>query len=63
LRGVSKVRRTFPETVAQASGAAAAASEILSEVRGTLVPAKEYPEQKESRRKNPGSAFRLPLRE
>ncbi len=38
--------KDIPETVAQASGAAAAASELLSEARGTLVTKKVYPEQK-----------------
>ena len=35
--------KDIPETVAQASGVAAEASSILSEVRGSLVRAKEYP--------------------
>ncbi len=45
--GVFQGPKDIPETVAQASGAAAAASGILSEVRGTMVTRKEYPEQKE----------------
>jgi len=35
--------KDIPETVAQASGVAAEASSILSEVRGSLVTEKEYP--------------------
>ena len=35
--------KDIPETVAQASGVAAEASSILSEARGSLVRAKEYP--------------------
>jgi heterodisulfide reductase subunit A-like polyferredoxin len=45
--GVFQGPKDIPETVAQASGAAAAASEILSAVRGTRVAAKEYPVEKE----------------
>jgi len=39
--------KDIPETVAQASGVAAEASSILSEVRGTLVKEKEYPPEKD----------------
>jgi heterodisulfide reductase subunit A-like polyferredoxin len=51
--GVFQGPKDIPETVAQASGAAAAASEILSEVRGTLVTRKEYPAQKEVKEEEP----------
>jgi heterodisulfide reductase subunit A-like polyferredoxin len=51
--GVFQGPKDIPETVAQASGAAAAASEILSEVRGTMVTRKEYPEQKDVKEENP----------
>ncbi len=51
--GVFQGPKDIPETVAQASGAAAAASGILSEVRGTLVARKEYPEQKDVREEEP----------
>lgn len=37
--------KDIPETVAQASGAVAAASSLLSDVRGTLTRKKEYPEE------------------
>jgi len=39
--------KDIPETVAQASGAAGAASAMLSEARGTMVALKEYPEQRD----------------
>ena len=45
--------KDIPETVAQASGAAAAASEVLSEARGTMVIRKEYPEQKDVKEEEP----------
>jgi len=45
--GAFQSPKDIPETVAQASGAAAAASEILAPVRGTLVVSKEYPPLKE----------------
>jgi len=51
--GVFQGPKDIPETVAQASGAAAAASEILSEVRGTMVTRKEYPEQREVKEEEP----------
>jgi heterodisulfide reductase subunit A-like polyferredoxin len=51
--GVFQGPKDIPETVAQASGAAAAASEILSEVRGTMVARKEYPEEKDVREEEP----------
>jgi heterodisulfide reductase subunit A-like polyferredoxin len=51
--GVFQGPKDIPETVAQASGAAAAASEILSGVRGTLVTRKEYPEQREVKEEEP----------
>ncbi len=37
--------KDIPETVAQASGAVAAASSLLSEVRGTLTKKKDYPQE------------------
>ena len=45
--GVFQGPKDIPETVAQASGAAAAASMALSDARGTRVAAKEYPPQKQ----------------
>jgi heterodisulfide reductase subunit A-like polyferredoxin len=45
--------KDIPETVAQASGAAAAASEILSESRGSLVKSKGYPTEKETAGESP----------
>jgi heterodisulfide reductase subunit A len=51
--GVFQGPKDIPETVAQASGAAAAASEILSEVRGTMVTRKEYPEERKVREEEP----------
>ncbi|NWF54918.1 MAG: FAD-dependent oxidoreductase [Syntrophaceae bacterium] len=51
--GVFQGPKDIPETVAQASGAAAAASQILSEARGTLVARKEYPPQKEVKEEEP----------
>jgi heterodisulfide reductase subunit A-like polyferredoxin len=51
--GVFQGPKDIPETVAQASGAAAAASEILCEVRGTMVSRKEYPEQKDVKEEVP----------
>ena len=51
--GVFQGPKDIPETVAQASGAAAAASAILSEVRGTEVTRKEYPEPKDVKKEEP----------
>jgi len=51
--GVFQGPKDIPETVAQASGAAAAASAVLSEVRGTEVTRKEYPEQKDVKKEEP----------
>ncbi|MCX8118918.1 MAG: NAD(P)-binding protein [Desulfobacterota bacterium] len=39
--------KDIPETVAQASGAVAAASALLSEVRGSLTRRKDYPEERD----------------
>jgi heterodisulfide reductase subunit A-like polyferredoxin len=39
--------KDIPETVAQASGAAGAASEMLAESRGTMVARKDYPAQRD----------------
>jgi heterodisulfide reductase subunit A len=43
--GAASSPKDIPETVAQASAAAACAGSILSPVRGTLVERKEYPEE------------------
>ncbi len=51
--GVFQGPKDIPETVAQASGAAAAASQILSQVRGNLVARKEYPPQKDVQEEEP----------
>jgi heterodisulfide reductase subunit A-like polyferredoxin len=51
--GVFQGPKDIPETVAQASGAAAAASETLSAVRGTMVTRKEYPQEKEVKEEEP----------
>jgi heterodisulfide reductase subunit A len=51
--GAFQAPKDIPETVAQASGAAAAASEILSKVRGTLVTRKEYPVEREVQEEEP----------
>ena len=51
--GVFQGPKDIPETVAQASGAAAAASAILSEVRGTEVTRKEYPQPKDVKNEEP----------
>ena len=51
--GAFEAPKDIPETVAQASGAAAAASEILAPVRGTKVSRKEYPEQQDVNGKEP----------
>jgi heterodisulfide reductase subunit A-like polyferredoxin len=45
--------KDIPETVAQASGAVAAASRLLSDVRGTLTKKKDYPEEMEVRDQKP----------
>jgi len=51
--GVFQGPKDIPETVAQASGAAAAASAVLSEVRGTEVTRKVYPEPKDVKKDEP----------
>ncbi len=51
--GVFQGPKDIPETVAQASGAAAAAAEPLSAVRGTMVTRKQYPQQKEVKGEEP----------
>ncbi len=51
--GVFQGPKDIPETVAQASGAAAAASAVLSEVRGTEVTRKVYPEPKDVKKEEP----------
>ena len=45
--GVFQGPKDIPETVAQASGAAAAASMGLSDARGSMVAARQYPPEKE----------------
>jgi heterodisulfide reductase subunit A len=45
--GVYQAPKDIPETVAQASGAAAAASTWLAEVRGTMITRPEYPPEKD----------------
>ena len=45
--------KDIPETVMQASGAAAAAGEVLASARGTLVKAKEYPPERDIRGQPP----------
>jgi heterodisulfide reductase subunit A-like polyferredoxin len=51
--GVFQGPKDIPETVAQASGAAAAASAVLAEVRGTEVTRKGYPEPKDVKMEEP----------
>jgi heterodisulfide reductase subunit A-like polyferredoxin len=51
--GVFQGPKDIPETVAQASGAAAAASAVLSEVRGTEVTRKQYPVPKDVKKDEP----------
>ena len=45
--GAFQSPKDIPETVAQASGAAAAAAEIIASARGTLATKKEYPPEDE----------------
>jgi heterodisulfide reductase subunit A len=45
--GAASEPKDIPETVIQASAAAARASELLAEARGTLVEEKEYPPEKD----------------
>lgn len=45
--------KDIPETVAQASGAAAKASDIIASERGKLITLKEYPPEKDVRGKEP----------
>lgn len=45
--GVYQAPKDIPETVAQASGAAAAASTWLAEVRGTMITRPEYPPERD----------------
>jgi heterodisulfide reductase subunit A-like polyferredoxin len=51
--GVFQGPKDIPETVAQASGAAGAASSMLSEARGTEVSPKTYPDQKDVNEETP----------
>jgi len=43
--GVSSEPKDIPETVMQASGAAACVGEILGDVRGSMITKKEYPQE------------------
>ncbi len=45
--GAASEPRDIPETVIQASAAAARASELLADVRGTLIEEKEYPPERD----------------
>jgi heterodisulfide reductase subunit A len=47
ISGAFNGPKDIPDTVAQASGAAAKASAAISEVRGTMVTTKEYPPEKD----------------
>jgi heterodisulfide reductase subunit A-like polyferredoxin len=47
ISGAFNGPKDIPDTVAQASGAAAKASSVISEARGTLVTKKEYPPEKD----------------
>jgi len=47
--GAFQSPKDIPETVAQASGAAAAAAEMIAAARGTLAVKKEYPPEEETR--------------
>lgn len=47
LAGAFESPKDIPESVVQASGAAAAAMELLADVRGTEVADKHYPEEKD----------------
>ena len=51
--GVFQAPKDIPETVAQASGAAAAASTWLPEVRGTLITKAEYPPERDVSQEEP----------
>ncbi len=51
--GVFQGPKDIPETVAQASGAAAAASEILSQSRWTMTAGKDYPVEREVEQEEP----------
>lgn len=51
--GAFEAPKDIPETVMQASAAAAAASSILHEARGTLVVRKEYPPERDVRFESP----------
>jgi len=49
VAGALSAPKDIPETVAQASGAAAEVSSLLASARGTLVKKKEYPKEKDLR--------------
>jgi heterodisulfide reductase subunit A len=51
--GVFSSPKDIPDTVAQASGAAAAASALIASERSTLVEVKEYPEEKDVAKEKP----------
>jgi len=51
--GAFQAPKDIPETVAQASGAAAAASTWLAEVRGTMITRPEYPPERDISKEEP----------
>ncbi len=51
--GVFQSPKDIPETVGQASAAAAAAGKLLAEVRGTLAKTREYPSERDVTREEP----------
>jgi len=51
--GVFQAPKDIPETVAQASGAAAAASTWLAEVRGTMITKPDYPPERDIYKEEP----------
>jgi len=51
--GAFSAPKDIPESVAQASGAAAKAMEVIASVRGTLVTAKEYPPERDVSKEEP----------
>jgi heterodisulfide reductase subunit A len=53
ITGAFSGPKDIPDTVAQASGAAAKAAAIISEQRGTLVTAKVYPDEQDISQKEP----------
>ncbi|MBI4642715.1 MAG: FAD-dependent oxidoreductase [Deltaproteobacteria bacterium] len=51
--GVYQAPKDIPETVAQASAAAAAASRLLAEARGTLITKAQYPQERDISKEEP----------